>query len=108
MILFLGFVIHLFALRANKWMLEKRAEACCSRLMGTYEANLNFQTVYKIFTSRVLLFITISPAFAIVLVRAGVLLQGTKVETPELPGAASIFIAFARHCTCSDSHDLVS
>jgi hypothetical protein len=61
----------------------------------TYREDNSFSgQVYKTFTFRPIVFIGLSPDFAIVLVRAGVLLQVTKVETPKLPGAVSIFCAF--------------
>jgi hypothetical protein len=65
--------------------------------------------VYKTFTFQLPIFIGLSPAFAIVLVRAGVLLQVTKVETPNVTWSSLHFLCvFSRHYTCPDPHDLVS
>jgi hypothetical protein len=48
--------------------------------------------VYKTFTFRAIVFIELSPAFATVFLRAGELPQAIEVETPKLPGAASVFL----------------
>jgi hypothetical protein len=50
--------------------------------------------VYKTFTFQLPVFIELSPAFAIVLVRAGVLLQVTKVETPKVAWSSLRFGVF--------------
>ena len=49
--------------------------------------------IYKTFNHTSFMFIRMSHGFATVFLRAGVLLQVTKVATPTISGAASIFIA---------------
>jgi hypothetical protein len=52
------------------------------------------QEVYKTFTFQLAVFIKLSPDVAIVLVRAGVLLQVTKVETPNVAWSSLHFCVF--------------
>ena len=80
----------------------------CGAKNDLQENNSFSGQVYKTFTFRPPVFIGLSPAFAIVLVRAGVLLQVTKVETPNVAWSSLRFRVFSRHHTCPDPHDLVS